>query len=68
MSMTLDRNKRIGEGAFGTVFEGVWFNTKVAIKRVGLHLDNLVEEFSLMRFNHPNVVKLLHVESDSEFR
>ncbi len=68
MSMTLDRNKILGVGGFGTVFEGVFKNQKVAIKRVGLDLDYLLEEFSLMRFNHPNVVKLLHVESSTDFR
>ena len=69
MSMTFDRKKRIGEGAFGTVFEGVWFNTKVAIKRVGLRDTNIIrEEFSLFGLDHPNVVKLFHFENDDDFR
>ena len=67
--MTFDREKILGQGRYGTVFEGVWLNTKVAIKRVGLREANAIKEgFSLFGLDHRNVVKLLHVENDDDFR
>ena len=29
-----DNRKKLGEGGFGEVFEGNWYGTKVAIKRL----------------------------------
>jgi serine/threonine-protein kinase/endoribonuclease IRE1 len=66
----LDKNKILGQGGFGTVFEGVWRGKPVAIKRIQLSdiSSNQREEEALQKLEHPNVIKLLHVESDSTFR
>ena len=66
----LSSNKLIGKGGFGTVFEGVWCEKLVAIKRIALSniASNEREEEALKKLDHPNVIKLLHVERDSTFR
>jgi hypothetical protein len=66
----LGQNKILGEGRYGIVFEGVWCGKPVAIKRIQLlHiLSNQREEEALKKMDHPNVIKLLHVASDSTFR
>ena len=66
----LDKNKILGQGGFGTVFEGVWRGKPVAIKRIQLSdiSSNQREEEALQKLEHPNVIKLLHVASDSTFR
>ena len=66
----LDKNKLLGQGAFGKVFEAVWCAKPVAIKRIALSdiTSNQREEEALQRLDHPNVIKLLHVENDPMFR
>ena len=66
----LGQNKILGEGRYGIVFEGVWCDKPVAIKRIQLlHISsNQREEEALQRLDHPNVIKLLHVENDPMFR
>ena len=66
----LDKNKRLGKGAFGIVYEEVWSEKPVAITRILLSdiVSNEREEEALQKLDHPNVIKLLHVESDSTFR
>ena len=66
----LDKNKILGQGGFGKVFEGEWGGKPVAIKRIQLSdiSSNQREEEALQKLEHPNVIKLLHVESDSTFR
>ena len=66
----LSSNKLIGKGGFGTVFEGVWCGKPVAIKRIPLSdlASNEREEEALKKLDHPNVIKLLLVESDPMFR
>jgi serine/threonine protein kinase len=66
----LSSNKLIGKGGFGTVFEGVWCGKPVAIKRIPLSdiTSNEREEKALKKLDHPNVIKLLHIESDPMFR
>ena len=66
----LDKNKILGQGGFGKVFKAVWGEQKVAIKRIQLSdiTSNEREEEALQKLDHPNVIKLLHVESDSTFR
>ena len=66
----LDKNKILGQGGFGTVFEGVWRGKPVAIKRIQLSdiASSEREEEALKKLDHPNIIKLLHVESDSKFR
>ena len=66
----LDKNKLLGQGGFGKVFEAVWRDKPVAIKRIPLSdiTSNEREEEALKKLDHPNIIKLLHVESDSKFR
>ncbi len=66
----LDKNKILGQGGYGTVYEGVWRGKPVAIKRIQLSdiASSEREEEALKKLDHPNVIKLLHVESDSKFR
>ena len=67
----LGKNKKLGEGRYGIVFEGVWCDKPVAIKRIQLlHISSnqREEEEALQKLDHPNVIKLLHVACDSKFR
>jgi hypothetical protein len=66
----LVQNKILGEGRYGIVFEDVWCEKLVAIKRIQLlHItSNEREEEALKKLNHPNVIKLLHIENDPMFR
>jgi serine/threonine protein kinase len=66
----LSSNEILGKGGFGTVFEGVWCGKPVAIKRIPLSdlASNEREEETLKKLEHPNVIKLLHVENDPIFR
>ncbi len=72
-SIIIDRCKLIGKGIYGTVFEGTWKGTwkdkKVAVKRIQIeNVENNQGEEALQKLDHPNVVKLYHVESNSDFR
>jgi serine/threonine-protein kinase/endoribonuclease IRE1 len=74
--------KLLGKGAFGIVYEGKWNGVKVAIKRIDktefLASDGSItnattagqrsEEEVMKRLDHPNVLKLLHVEIDKNFK
>jgi serine/threonine protein kinase len=71
----LSKNEILGKGGYGTVFEGVWCDKPAAIKRIELinisgkeERKNRREEEAMLKLDHPNVIKLLHVESDSTFR
>jgi serine/threonine protein kinase len=69
LSIKFEREKILGIGGYGTVCEGEWNNKKVAVKRIELaKCENNIEEFALKKLDHPNVVKLYHVESDLDFR
>jgi serine/threonine-protein kinase/endoribonuclease IRE1 len=65
-----DNEKKLGEGGFGVVFQDVWRGIPVAVKRIKLGdiESNGREEDALDKLDHPNVVKLFHVESDSVFK
>ena len=63
-------HKKIGEGRYANVFEG-WIEREgiVAIKRITLEdIQNNEGEEVLKELDHPNVVKLLHIESDKDFK
>jgi hypothetical protein len=63
--------KKLGLGGFGIVWEGVWRKQKVAVKRMEISDDRKLfheREENLLKFNHPNVVKMFHIESDSKFK
>ena len=61
--------KLLGSGGFALVYDG-FYRLPVAVKRVQLeHVSkNPNEEESLRKLNHPNIIKLFHAESDSNFR
>ena len=65
-----DRDKVLGQGRYGVVFKGNWRKNLVAVKRIQLIdiANNKQEEEALQRLDHPNVIKLFHVESDTNFR
>ena len=65
-----DNEKKLGEGGFGVVFQDVWRGIPVAVKRIKLDdiESNGREEDALDKLDHPNVVKLFHVERDSKHK
>jgi serine/threonine protein kinase len=68
--LTFDRQNVLGVGGFGTVYQGVWGKTKVAVKRILIKdaASNEQEEKALKLLDHPNVIKLFHVEEDQDFK
>jgi predicted Ser/Thr protein kinase len=69
LSIKIKKNAILGKGPYGTVFEGEWNGKKVAVKRIEkTKCENNKEDEALQKLDHPNVVKLYHVESDSDFR
>ncbi len=71
MEIVPDVNKILGKGENAVVFEGIYNGPlKVAVKRI-LSKDvenNTEKEEVFKKLNHSNVIKLFHVESDSQFR
>jgi hypothetical protein len=64
-----NRRKVMGKGTHSTVFEEHWRGIPVAVKRVPNHFSsNEREERALLKLNHPNVIKLLHIDSDKHFK
>jgi serine/threonine protein kinase len=62
--------KELGSGGHGIVFQGEWNNIQVAVKQIlsSKVESNKREEEALQKLNHPNVIKLFYVESNSENR
>lgn len=63
----------LGSGAHSHVFRGQYGQNAVAFKRIQkLHTPQqegpIDEDEALKRLDHPNVMKLLHVENQNEFR
>lgn len=68
-SIIIDIDKLIGRGCYGAVYEGTWKDRKVAVKQIKIvNVQNNEGGEALQKLDHPNVVKLYHVESDSDFR
>ncbi|XP_045028756.1 RGS domain-containing serine/threonine-protein kinase A isoform X3 [Daphnia magna] len=67
MKIWFDRDVLLGQGAFGTVLKGKFGGREVAVKRVELRHVDKREEDAMLKLEHPNIVKLLHVEKDNDF-
>ncbi|KAK4011325.1 hypothetical protein OUZ56_020441 [Daphnia magna] len=67
MKIWFDRDALLGRGGFGTVLKGKFGGREVAVKRVELHHVDKREEEAMLKLEHPNIVKLLHVEKDNDF-
>ncbi|XP_045031952.1 uncharacterized protein LOC116935328 isoform X2 [Daphnia magna] len=68
MKIWFDRKFPLGEGGFGQVLKGKFGGCEVAVKRVELHRVKKREEDAMLKLEHPNLVKLLHCESDDDYR
>jgi serine/threonine protein kinase len=69
-AIQFDREVRLGEGGYGSVFPGTFQGRKVAVKRV-LLIDAPSSDHDgkvLQQLNHPNIVKRLHFETDDNFK
>ncbi|XP_057373159.2 triple functional domain protein-like [Daphnia carinata] len=67
MKIWFDRQKPIGEGGFGVVYKGKFGGREVAVKRVEMRHVDKREEDAMLKLDHPNIVKLLHYETDNDF-
>ena len=63
-------NTPLGSGGYSYVFAGTYKDQNVAVKRIQLLDATDDKEVKVMQqiLDHPNVVKLLHVENDENFR
>lgn len=68
MSRLQFKRVRLGQGGYGSVFPGKLDGCSVAVKRVQLTKLTNDEESAMGKLNHENVVKLLHSESDNDFK
>lgn len=66
--MNYNRDKVLGRGIFGVVFEGTFGNMKVAVKRIQLLDCKPQEESTMGEFEHENVLRLIHVEKNDDFK
>ena len=58
----------IGDGRYGVVFHGTFFDQNVAVKRIQQIDVNTREEANLRELNHDNVIKLKWLEENETFR
>jgi serine/threonine-protein kinase/endoribonuclease IRE1 len=64
-----NKKKPLGSGGYSHVFAGTYKGKDVAVKRIQLldaADDNEVKV--MQQLDHPNIVKLLHVEKNDDFR
>lgn len=71
--LKFNRRRIIGKGGYSTVFEGIFENKKVAVKRVQQMDDDwkrdVENEYQISaRLNHPNVVQYKYCVEDIDFR
>jgi serine/threonine protein kinase len=73
--LIIDRQKVLGMGNYGSVFEGIWGGIKVAVKRIVI--ENVArdkttkterEGNALNKLDHENVIKLFDVEENIDFK
>ena len=70
-----DAAKILGKGTIGCVFLGIFNDVNVAVKRIDrTELHTLAadadqdEAAALVKLDHPNIVKLIYVDSDCYFK
>jgi serine/threonine protein kinase len=62
-------NNPLGSGGYSFVFAGTYKGKVVAVKRIQLLNAGDDNEVKVMQqLDHPNIVKLLHVENNDDFR
>jgi serine/threonine protein kinase len=62
-------NNPLGSGGYSFVFAGTYKGKVVAVKRILLLNAGDDNEVKVMQqLDHPNIVKLLHVENNDVFR
>ena len=62
------RNQQLGKGSSGMVFGGTYEGTEVAVKRIEHHQIDSREVEMQTQLRHVNVVNILTVEDDDDFR
>lgn len=70
VNFSFDRNKILGRGFYGLVYEGKFEGKTVAVKRSHLiYVNDLITKDELLKkIEHSNLVKLLHIAKDQDFR
>ena len=64
-----NKNTPLGSGGYSHVFAGTYKDQVVAVKRILLLNATDDNEVKVMQqLDHPNIVKLLHVEKNDDFR
>jgi serine/threonine-protein kinase/endoribonuclease IRE1 len=69
-NIDIERKTILGQGGYGIVSKGFWGSNRkpVAVKRLQLVHSNEIEAEALQNLEHPNVIKIHHAESDTDFR
>lgn len=61
--------RKLGKGALGNVYEKSWKGIRVAVKRIlKISRDANRSDQEIIKLNHPNVIKTLHVKFDGKFK
>ena len=63
-----DRKRVLGRGHYGTVFLGTLDGMEVAVKRIQILDCKPQEENTMGIFDHENVLKLIRVKEDEDFK
>jgi hypothetical protein len=65
-----NKKKPLGSGGYSHVLPGTYKDQNVAVKRIQLLDATEDNEVKVMQqiLDHPNIVKLLHVENNDDFR
>ena len=58
----------LSRGKYGIVYVGYLQGCKVAVKKIRVEFGTAQNEAAMLKIEHPNIVKLLHVEDESSFR